>query len=253
MYETVQNAPVSPSHVVAVVASAGGVQALSNLVSYLPAQLPAPILIAQHLPVPRRSFLRDILQRKSRIAVRWAETGQSIAAGGVYIAPPGAHMRVTSDREIRLSEEPRNEQYQPSGNVLFQSVAESFGTQAIGIVLTGCLSDGSSGACAIYNAGGRVFVQAPEFCDYADMPFAAMRTGAVDLALPVRSLAAVITAIVTVPGASGIFTVGDSYRHRLAGRAWPLVRRSSCGCSDRLPCHPLGDQALKQKASASNA
>jgi two-component system chemotaxis response regulator CheB len=134
-------------------------------------------------------------------------------------------MRVTRGHEIRLSDN-GNEPYRTSGNVLFQSLAESFGTRAIGIVLTGCLSDGAAGTSAIRNAGGRVFVQAPEHCEYADMPSAAMRTGAVDLALSVRSLAAAITAIVTVPGASGVFTVGDSYRQALATQACPRVHRS---------------------------
>lgn len=213
-------------YVVAIVASAGGVQALSKFVSYLPSDFPAPVLIAQHLRSSRRSFLRDILQRETLIPVKWAETGQPIAGGGVFIAPPGEQMRVSDDYEIRVSHDAGGERYRPSGNVLFRSLAESFGSRAIGIVLTGCLSDGASGARALHEAGGRVFVQTPELCDYADMPCAAMRTGAVDLALPIRFLAAAITAIVTVPGASDVFTVGHCYRQALANGALTRLHRN---------------------------
>jgi two-component system chemotaxis response regulator CheB len=219
MYGTAQKAHDWKAYAVAVVASAGGVQALSDFVSQMPADVPASILIAQHMSQTAQSFLREILQRKSRMPVRWAETGRRIVPGRIYLAPPATHMRIGRSREIQLSSHEVSERYRPSGNILFRSVSESFGREAIGVVLTGCLNDGSSGARAIRAAGGRVFVQAPECCLFADMPAAAMQTGVVDLALPVRSLAAAITAIVTVPGASEVFKVGESYRQVLADSA----------------------------------
>ena len=213
------------THAVAVAASAGGVAALSVFVSHLPEDFFAPIVVAQHLAADKPSFLRNILQRSGPMPVEWAEPGQLVAPGSIYIAPPGVHIEITRDGAVRLFENEPGGRYRPSGNILFESLAQSFGPGAIGIVLSGSLNDGAAGARAIRNAGGRVFVQSPECCEHADMPIAALLTGAVDLALPVRFLAAAVTGLVMVPGASGVFTVGDSYRESLADAArWPVAR-----------------------------
>lgn len=147
-----------------------------------------------------------------------------IAAGEVYIAPPGGHLRIEHDHVLRLLPKFEGERFRPSGDVLFHSTAKVFGPQAVGIVLTGCLFDGAKGAQAIREQGGRVFVQSPDSCEHSDMPLAAMCTGAVDLALPTRVLAATVAALTMVPGALGLVAVGDTYRQTLASEA--LAKRN---------------------------
>lgn len=108
----------------------------------------------------------------------------------------------------------------PAADVLFQSLASRLGKRAIGIVLSGCLYDGAAGVTAIRSAGGHVFVHNPDACQHCSMPLAAMSTGAVDLSLPVRTLAAAATAITMAPGGSTLFTVRDHYRASIAKQAW---------------------------------
>lgn len=237
VYETVHSVVAGrlrPS-VVAIAASAGGVEALSRFVSLLPADFPAPVLIVQHLARNRHSRLREVLQRCTSLTVNWAEESVAPIPGAVYLAPPNRHMSLQIDGRLSISAEPLVQGFRPAANVLFRSVAARVGDRAIGIVLTGCLSDGAEGAEAIRNAGGRVFVQHPDSCQHSSMPLATMQTGAVDFCLSLPVLAAIITAITMAPGASSLFEVGEAYRRVIAEQA-----RSHPGRFYSLPAHRFG-------------
>ncbi len=156
-------------------ASAGGVQALQRLLSALPAKLAVPVLVVIHRMKNVRSNLADVLQTKSRLLVKEAEDKELLKPGTVYIAPANYHMLVERDKHIALSvSEPVNFS-RPSIDVTFFSVAESFGSQSIGIILTGANTDGSKGLGMIEYSGGLTLVQDPEEAQVAVMPEAALQ------------------------------------------------------------------------------
>ncbi len=181
-------------------ASAGGVLALGDLLACLPDSLPVPIAIVQHCQPQGRSFLPEILTRRSPLPVRHAQAGDILRAGRVYLAPPGLHLLVTSQRRIMLAGTARVCFSRPSVDVLFQSAAEAFGERTLGVVLTGANQDGAQGTRRIRAVGGLVIAQ--EDARFATMPGAAIATGCVDYVLPLEKIAAAIIALCMVPGAA---------------------------------------------------
>src|SRR5262245_26920055 len=156
------------SQLVAVGASAGGIDALSTLASTLPEGFPAPIVIAQHLDPRRRSHLPEILGRKSALPVRSVEERERLEAGVIYLVPANADVVIT-DHEVSLGElqgtGPR-----PSVDRLLRTAAESFGEQLIAVILSGEGSDGAEGARAVKQAGGTVVIQDPQTAAHPSMP-----------------------------------------------------------------------------------
>ena len=156
------------SHLVVIGSSAGGVEALSELVSTVPEDFPAPIVIAQHLEPSRVSHLEDVLSRRSTLPVRTVTEHQPLQAGVVFVVPANHHVNIT-DSEIDFSEDSRGRPM-PSIDLLFGSAAKSFGEHLIAVILTGTGSDGTEGARIVSQAGGTVIVQNPETAEYSDMP-----------------------------------------------------------------------------------
>lgn len=206
--------------VVAIAASAGGMQAISCILAALPHAFPAAILVQTHLSPHHDSVLADILQLQSRLPVRWAAPNHTIQPGTVTVSPPGQHVRVTPAGQFSLTSWELLEHRKPTADGLFASVATSFGERAVGVVLTGYLSDGARGVQAINAHGGRVLAQEPASAEVADMPSAAIATGCVDFVLPLRALAAALITLTMVPGAAQLFAVPTAhadqpYRHAL--------------------------------------
>jgi two-component system CheB/CheR fusion protein len=156
------------SHLVVVGSSAGGIEALSKLVSTLPEDLSAPIVIAQHLDPGRVSHLEEILSRRSTLPVRTVTEHEPLEAGVVFVVPSNRHVNIT-DSEIDLRVNPRG-QPMPSVDLLFSSAAESFGEHLIAVILTGTGTDGTEGARVVHRTGGTVIVQDPETAEYPGMP-----------------------------------------------------------------------------------
>jgi two-component system, chemotaxis family, protein-glutamate methylesterase/glutaminase len=175
---------------VAFAASAGGLSALSQVLSVLPPDFAAPILVVQHLDPEHRSWMAEILARRSGLRVEQVRGGERLAAGGVYVAPPGHHLLVAADGELSLSDTARVKFSRPSADVLFASLAASWGSDAIAVVLTGTGSDGADGVCAIKSRGGTVIVQDEASAQFFGMPDAAIRTGTADRILPLDAIAA---------------------------------------------------------------
>lgn len=178
-----------PRHVVAFAASAGGLAALSEILSGLPADFPAPILIVQHLDPNHRSWIAEILARHTGLHVQQAREGERLAAGTVFIAPPDRHLVVDPDGVLSLSDIGRVQYVRPSANVLFSSLAESCGAGAIAVVLTGTGTDGAEGVRAVKRRGGTVIAQDRTSAEFFGMPGAAIHTGVADLVLPLKSIA----------------------------------------------------------------
>jgi two-component system chemotaxis response regulator CheB len=173
---------------VAIGASAGGLPALEHLVSGLPADFPAAILVVLHLDRRHKSLLPTLLGRHARLPVKHATPDEVIESGVVYIAVPDLHLQA-ADHHIRLMDTGLVHFTRPAVDRLFESVALAYRESAIGIVLTGTGSDGSDGVVAIRRAGGTTIAQDPADAAYPSMPLAAIATGCVDLVLPLAEIA----------------------------------------------------------------
>lgn len=169
-------------------ASAGGVQALSALVSELPKNLPAAVFIVLHIPAGVPSLLPSILGRDSQLEVAHAINGEQIKAGKVYVAPPDNHLLI-EDRQIKLVHGPKENLHRPSIDTLFRSAARSAGSRVIGVILTGARDDGKTGMRAIQQRGGVTIVQDPFEAPFPSMPMSVMKDIKVDYSMRLREIA----------------------------------------------------------------
>jgi two-component system chemotaxis response regulator CheB len=183
--------------VVAVAASAGGLQALSALFAGLPADFPAALVVVQHLDPRHRSLMADILSRRTALKVKQAEEADELSPGTVYIAPPNKHLLVNPDGTLTLAQSELVHFVRPSADLLFESVAASYKERAIAVVLTGTGSDGTMGVQAIKKMGGTVLAQDEATAEFFGMPGAAIQTGSVDFILPLREIPSALVTLVT--------------------------------------------------------
>jgi two-component system chemotaxis response regulator CheB len=183
---------MSVNRVVTIGTSAGGIQALSTLLTDLSPSLPAAVLIVMHVPSERESMLAKILDRVTTMKVREARDGDRLRDGAVFIAPPDQHMLV-ADGAVRLGRGPTENGSRPAVDPLFRSAALDFGPRAIGVVLTGLLGDGTAGMFAIKRRGGITVVQDPKDAEFAQMPASALRATEVDFVGTVPEIARFVT------------------------------------------------------------
>jgi two-component system, chemotaxis family, protein-glutamate methylesterase/glutaminase len=165
--------------VVAVGASAGGVEALTHMAAGLPEDLPYAVLIALHLPPNAPSVLARILDRSGPLPAESASDGAELTPGRITVAVPDRHLLV-SDHRVVLSEGPTENGHRPAINALFRSVALNYGPKTIGILLSGVLDDGVLGMAAIRSRNGATVVQHPDDALYPSMPVNALQAGVVD-------------------------------------------------------------------------
>jgi len=182
--------------VVALAASAGGLTALSRVLTDLPADFPAALLVVQHLDPRHRSLMADILGRRTALRVKQAEEGDRFLAGTVYVAPPDRHLLVNPDGTLSLSRTELVHFVRPSADLLFESVAATSKQRAIAVVLTGTGVDGTMGVRAIKKMGGTVIVQNEQTSEFFGMPSAAIQTGCADFILPLDEIPKALLALV---------------------------------------------------------
>jgi two-component system chemotaxis response regulator CheB len=182
--------------IVAIAASAGGLNAISEVLNGLPADFPAAIVIVQHLDPRHRSLMADILSRHTPLIVKQAAEGDRVQAGTVYIAPPNRHLLLNPDGRLSLSESELVHFLRPSADLLFESVAASYKASAIAIVLSGTGSDGGMGVQAIKKMGGTVIAQDEATSEFFGMPRTAIQTGTVDFILPLPEIAPALITLV---------------------------------------------------------
>ena len=187
-------------HIVALAASAGGLAALGAVLSGLPDDFPAALVIVQHLDPRHRSLMADILSRRTKLKVKQAAEGDRLSPGIAYIAPPDRHLLVNPDGSLSLSQSELVHFVRPSADLLFESVAASYKGRAIAVVLTGNGSDGAMGVQAIKKMGGTVIVQDEKSSQFSGMPSAAIRTGQSDFILPLGEIAAALMTLVRTGG-----------------------------------------------------
>lgn len=189
---------MTAERVIAIGASAGGVDALRALLAEIPDNPTVPILIVLHLPATGNSVLPKILGRSCRLPVAFAEHGQPLAGGRVYVAPPDHHL-VVSPGVAELSHGPRENGTRPAIDVLLRTAARSYGTRAIGVVLSGNLDDGSAGLKDVVAAGGVGVVQDPVDAAYPDMPRNAIDHATPQHVVPLRKIAGLLADLIESP------------------------------------------------------
>ncbi|NBD11627.1 MULTISPECIES: chemotaxis-specific protein-glutamate methyltransferase CheB [Corallococcus] len=172
--------PAASMGIVAVAASTGGPQVLYRMLSELPADFPAPIVIVQHINAAFSESLASWLANASKLKVRLAQDGDTLVAGQVLVAPPDQHLVVPLRGRVALKPGVERDGHMPSGTVLLESVAKAYGRRAVGVVLTGMGADGADGLLAIKQAGGLALAQNEESCVVFGMPGAAVERKAVD-------------------------------------------------------------------------
>ncbi|MGW0522070.1 chemotaxis protein CheB [Crossiella sp. NPDC003009] len=194
--------------VVAIGASAGGVEALCAVVGALPPALPAVVLVVLHVPRNAPSALPRILSRCGPVPARHAVHGDLARPGHIYVAPANHHLLLTDGR-IQLSHGPAENNHRPAVDPLFRSVARAVGPRAVGVVLSGARDDGTAGLASIKAVGGLAVVQDPAEAVHPSMPVSAREHNDVDHVLSATEIGELIgkLAVASAPSAAG--TVDD--------------------------------------------
>jgi two-component system, chemotaxis family, protein-glutamate methylesterase/glutaminase len=183
-----QGKPRQRPGMIGIAASTGGPPAIQSILQGLPLDWTVPIVIAQHMPPNFTTLFAERLNRSNTLAVCEAKHGDIITNGHVYIAPGGKHAMVRQQGnrlQLEIVEEPR-EICQPSGDILFESIAEVAGTGTIGAVLTGMGADGAKGLAILKRSGGITIAESERTAVVFGMPNEAIRTGMVDYVLPLQ-------------------------------------------------------------------
>jgi two-component system, chemotaxis family, protein-glutamate methylesterase/glutaminase len=160
----------------------------------VPADLPASVLVVQHISPHEQSYLAERLDRAGPLRASAAIDGERIEHGHIYVAVPDRHLML-EDGRIRLSRGPKESHARPSVDVLFRSAAVFGGPRVIGVVLTGQLDDGTAGLWAIKDRGGIAIVQSPQEAQYPSMPDSARRQVEVDYSLHIADMPPVLNAL----------------------------------------------------------
>ncbi len=177
--------------VVAVGASAGGVEALTQMAAYLPAELPFAILVTLHMPPGIPSVLARILDRAGPLPAVSAIDGGPLEPGCIHVCVPDRHL-LLNDHRMVLSRGPTKNGHRPAINALFRSTAREFGPRAIGILLSGVLDDGVMGLKAIRSRGGATIAQSPDDAAFPAMPTNALAAGAAHHQVPAAEIGALL-------------------------------------------------------------
>jgi two-component system chemotaxis response regulator CheB len=194
--------------VIAIGASAGGVEAIAQVVKTLPLDLLAAVLVVVHFPAHGRSVLPKILNRLSALPAGHAADGAVILPGHIYIAPPDYHL-VVKPGYLSLSHGPRENGHRPAIDTLFRSVAKAYGPRAIGVVLSGALDDGTVGLELIKTQDGIAIAQDPDEALFDSMPRSAINNVEVDYVLRIADMALILSKLVDRPIPEKAMTPND--------------------------------------------
>ncbi len=186
----------APFDVVAIVASAEGLNALTEVLSALPIEFPVAVLVVQHLQRDHKSMMVEILNRRTPMKVQQAEAGDRLQPGIVYVAPPNYHLSVCEGGTLALSQTPLLNFVRPAADRLLESLAKVYRERAIAVVLTGMGIDGTTGVVAIKQEGGKVIAQDEVTSAHFGMPGSAIHSGVVDWVLPLTEVAATLISLV---------------------------------------------------------
>jgi two-component system chemotaxis response regulator CheB len=180
-----------PREIVVIGGSAGAIEALTELVAHLPAELDAALFVVVHSYPVGESMLPAILGRKSHLLTKVAEDGEAIECDRIYVAPRDCHMLLEPGR-VRLSSGPKESGHRPAIDPLFRTAAQAYGEQVVGVVVSGTLDDGSSGLRVIRRHGGTAIVQDPQEALFSQMPRNAIDAAHPPHVAPIKEIARLI-------------------------------------------------------------
>ncbi len=187
------------AEVIAVGISTGGPQALNGMLPQLPADLPVPVLIVQHMPPVFTKSLADDLNRHCALTVSEAVDGQSVLPSHVLIAPGGKQMKVIREgalSTISITDDPPENSCRPSVDYLFRSVARAYGPNAVGVIMTGMGNDGAQGCRQMKQRGAAIIAQDEASCVVYGMPRRPIEEDIADVVAPLGRIAEEITRLV---------------------------------------------------------
>lgn len=179
-------------------ASAGGVQALCEVMGSLPPNLPAAVFVVLHVAPHGQSALPAILGRSGCLPASHPSDGELIQPGRIYVAPPDRHLLIDGDR-VTLSRNATENGHRPAVDVLFRTAARAYRRRVVAVVLTGNLDDGTAGLAVVKRYGGVAVVQDPQEADYPSMPASAIANVAVDHVLPLADIGPLLDELVRQP------------------------------------------------------
>jgi two-component system, chemotaxis family, protein-glutamate methylesterase/glutaminase len=178
--------------VIVIGTSAGGVDALQQLVSTLPADIPAAIFVVMHMAAWSKSLLPEILTKAGRLTAQHPVDGAETEYGRIYVAPADHHL-VVERGHVHLTAGPKEQHHRPAINVTFRSAANAYGERVIGVLLSGEMDDGTAGLWEIERRGGLTVVQNPEEAAFPSMPLSALREVEVDHTVPLAEMGALLS------------------------------------------------------------
>lgn len=187
--------PQPPEGIVAIASSTGGPQALGILLSELSNDFPYPIVIAQHIALGFVDGLVNVLANNTRLTVKKGEKGERIRPGLVYVSPSSKHMAIDSHRQIALFDRNPADIYFPSCDRLLSSAADVYGSNCIGIILTGMGKDGVAGMRKIKAAGGKTIAQDETTSIVFGMPQVAIAEGCIEIVASIHEIGTKLQAI----------------------------------------------------------
>ncbi|MFL6211585.1 MAG: chemotaxis protein CheB [Pyrinomonadaceae bacterium] len=202
-----------PGHDIIVIgASAGGVEALRQLIHDLPVDLPAALFVVLHLPPQSPSMLPLILARAGQLDARHATDGEEIKRGRIYIAPPDRHLLLEHER-VCVTHGPKENRHRPAVDPLFRSAALVYGPRVVGVILTGALDDGTAGLRNVKQRGGVAVVQDPREALYSGMPSSAVKNVKIDYCLPLAEIGPLVAQLARAEAAEeGDYPVSDDLK-----------------------------------------
>lgn len=180
-------------------ASAGGVEALLTLLEGLPADYGLPLVVVLHLPDSRESLLPALFGRRLALRVKEAQDKEALQPGTLYFSAPGYHLGIESDRCFSYSRDEPLHYSRPSIDYLFESAADTYGANLMGILLTGANQDGAIGLSTIKQRGGVTVVQDPQEAQVPSMPEAALALHRPDHILSLRGILALLAELDSRP------------------------------------------------------
>lgn len=244
--------------IVAIGASQGGVDALLKIAAGLPADFAAPVVVVLHIGASR-SLMPALLGDAGALRASHATNGEKVLAGHIHVAPPDHHMLV-EDGRIRLSRGPRENWARPAVDPLFRSVAQCYGPDAIGVVLTGALNDGTAGLFEIKRRGGITIVQDPSEAQAPSMPQSVLDNVETDYCVAVDAIAPLLARLTrserrTSSGGVHVMTDPDNHFTTPAAQTCPecggAMREEQLGTITRFRCH-IGHVMTAEVLAAAN-
>ena len=226
-------------------ASAGGVEALINIVRELPADLRATVFIVLHIARQGTSMLPEILSRAGNLPATFPQSGQIFEQGNIYVAPNDRHLLI-KDGYMTLTTGPRENGFRPSIDSLFRTAANMYGSRVVGVILTGLLDNGSAGIANIKEQGGIAIVQEPSDAMFSSMPENALKVIKADYILPLSQIPQILVELtMTDADEQANETIGEDPAE--SGEANYIYQRDEGLVSD-IACPECGGVLVEYKS-----